>query len=157
MAFVMLLVAAIIIITAVQGTQYDLLTALETDVPPFVVWAAAVVAVGAIGYIPGMTKVSRWLLALVFVVIVLKNYQKAIDGFKALTGSSKQASTVPDTQSAGPASAYLANPSDPQITTAAAVGATGGNVNAAGTGTMTASAPNWLDPNTYLSAFRGIA
>lgn len=44
------------------------------------VWGAAVFAVGAIGWIPGLSPVSRGLLALVLVVIVLQNYQNIIEG-----------------------------------------------------------------------------
>jgi len=67
--------------------------ALAQDVPAFMVWAAAVFAVGAIGWIPGLKPVSRGLLALVIVVLVLNNYQQIIDGLSAPLGDASNATS----------------------------------------------------------------
>lgn len=77
-----LFIGAILIVAAVRNSQGALFDALYTDVPGFVVWAAAIFAIGAVGFIPGFKPVSRGLLALVIVVIVMRNYQKILTGFQ---------------------------------------------------------------------------
>lgn len=81
MGLIALAIGIVLIVAAVRNSQGALFTALETDVPKFVVWAAALIAVGAIGAIPGLKPVSRWLLALVIVVLVVNNYKKLVTGF----------------------------------------------------------------------------
>lgn len=76
-----LFIGAILIVAAIRNSQGALFAALYQDVPAFVVWAAAIFAVGAVGFIPGLKPVSRGLLALVIVVIVMNNYEKILAGF----------------------------------------------------------------------------
>lgn len=82
MVLVALLVGVILLIAALRNSQGALFTALGKDVPGFVIWAAALVAVGIIGFIPGLKPISRGLLALVFIVLIVRNYQQAIAGFQ---------------------------------------------------------------------------
>lgn len=82
MGLIALFLGIVLIVAAVRNSQGALFTALETDVPKFVVWAAAIIAVGVIGAIPGLKPVSRWLLALVIVVIIVNNYQRLVKGFQ---------------------------------------------------------------------------
>lgn len=96
MPFIALIVGATIAVVAVRGTQGQLATALETDLPPYLKWAAALGGLGVLGFIPGFTTLSRWLIALVLVVIVLRNYQQVLSSFQQLT-QAPQASTVPTT------------------------------------------------------------
>lgn len=81
MQLVALIIGAIIIAAAVRDTHTQLFTALGEDVPAFMVWAAAIFAIGALGWVPGLKPVSRGLLALVIVVLVMNNYQAIISGF----------------------------------------------------------------------------
>lgn len=81
MILFLILIAAMLIVAAVRDTQGDLFAALQADVPSFVIWAAALVAIGAIGFVPGLKTPSRFLLALIIVVLVVNNYQKIIRGF----------------------------------------------------------------------------
>lgn len=81
MILVALLIGAILVVAAIRNSQDALFAALGTDVPGFVIWAAAIFALGAIGFVPGLKPVSRGLLALVIVVLVLNNYQKILGGF----------------------------------------------------------------------------
>lgn len=104
MPFILLLVAAIFIVSAFNNTQATLATALEQDVPPYIKWAAALAAVGALGYIPGMRTISRYLLALVLVVIFLRNYQAILAGFTAAAGGSQ-----PLQSQATPAAQYVSS------------------------------------------------
>ncbi len=104
MIFVLLLLGLILIVAAIRNTQGTLFTALGADVPAFFVWGAAILALGAIGFIPGLKPVSRGLLALVLVVLVLHNYQGIISGFQ-------NAGTIPATPSGGTSS----SPSSPSF------------------------------------------
>jgi uncharacterized membrane protein YgcG len=91
MLLVALLIGVILIVAAIRNSQGALFTALATDVPGFVVWAAAIVGVGAIGFIPGLKPASRGLLALVIVVLLVNNYQAIIAGFQ---GANKAATNA---------------------------------------------------------------
>jgi len=72
-----LLVIGIVLITSgVRGTQDELFSLLKSDFTGpnnFMVWLAALGAVGATGYIPGLAPVSRAMLVLILVVLVLTN------------------------------------------------------------------------------------
>jgi hypothetical protein len=107
MIILALLVGVLLIVSAIRGTQGTLFSALAEDVPGFAIWGAALVAVGAVGFIPGLKPVSRGLMALVIVVIVLNNYQSILDGFKSGletvahgTGTTKEAAPGGATQAA---------------------------------------------------------
>jgi hypothetical protein len=154
--FILILIGAVLLIAALRNTQGDLATAIETDAPGFFKWALAIMAVGALGWVPGMRTISRWLLALVLVVLVLRNYSKLFAGFKSLSQTTPVASNAPTT----PAQAYVANPNAPNITTAQITG-TSGNINAAAQPTTTKSPLGQFDPSSYLasveSGFGGIA
>lgn len=117
MVLVAILIGAILIVAAIRDTQGALFSALATDVPAFVVWAAAIIALGAIGYIPGLKPVSRGLLALVIIVIVLRQYQQIIAGFQgavssgASTGSAATGSAATGSALAAPSvSSSVATP-----------------------------------------------
>lgn len=92
MIIVLVLIAAILIIAALRDTQGDLFAALKEDVPAFGVWSAALIALGMIGFIPGLKPVSRGLLALVVVVLFVNNYKAIVSGFeKAWRGTNPDA------------------------------------------------------------------
>lgn len=82
MPLVLLLIAALLIVSALRDTQGDLFASLKEDVPAFGVWAAALIALGVIGFIPGMKPVSRGLLALFIVVLVVNNAEPIMKGFE---------------------------------------------------------------------------
>lgn len=83
MPLVLLFVGAIILVSALRNTQGQLADALMQDVPHFIAWGGAIIAIGSLGFIPGMRSVSRAFLALILTVIILRNYQGIIDGFSA--------------------------------------------------------------------------
>lgn len=87
MILVALFIGAILVVAAIRNTYGSLFSALSVDVPAFVVWAAAILAIGALGFLPGMKPVSRGLLALILVVIVLRNYQAILKGFTTVSVS----------------------------------------------------------------------
>jgi hypothetical protein len=118
MPFVLVIIGAILIIAAVRNTHGELAAALETDIPGYAKWAAALFGVGAIGWIPGFQGISRMLLALVVVVLVLTNYRQILAGFTALA-SPPQAAQAPAT----PAATYASTTGNTQnITPAVASG-----------------------------------
>lgn len=97
MLIVALFVGVILIVAAVRNSQDALFAALKTDVPGYIVWAAAIFAVGAVGWIPGLKPVSRGLLALVLLVIILRNYTAILAGLKSgksATGGAAPASAA---------------------------------------------------------------
>lgn len=91
MILVLILIAAVLIVSAIRDTQGDLFAALKSDVPAYGTWAAALIALGLIGFIPGFKPVSRGLIALVIVVLVVNNYQAIVSGFeKAWKGGASE-------------------------------------------------------------------
>lgn len=102
MPLILLLIAAVFIVSAFQNTQADLAAALEQDGPGYLKWAAALAAVGALGWVPGMQKPSRYLLALVLLVIFLRNYQAILQGFQAAAGGATPTASQPS-----PAADYI--------------------------------------------------
>jgi hypothetical protein len=151
MPVILILIGAVILVAALRNTQGDLATALETDLPGFFKWFLAVAVVGGLGFVPGMKVPSRWLLALVLVVIFLVNYVNVYKGFTSLVTSPPQPSTATQT----PAQAYVASPTNPQISQAEITGtsANAGNINAAGQVTTVTSPLGAFDPAAYLTAF----
>jgi hypothetical protein len=104
MPFALAIVGAILVIVGIRGNYGELATALETDVPPYMVWGAAFFGVGAIGWVPGLQHISRMLVALVLVVLVLTNYQQILASFKGLASAPSPA-PAPATPAAQYASA----------------------------------------------------
>lgn len=83
MVFVVLVIGLVLVVAAVRNSQASLFSALMSDVPAFAVWAAAIFALSAIGFVPDLKPVSRGLLVLVLVVIVLTNYKQILSGFQS--------------------------------------------------------------------------
>jgi hypothetical protein len=149
MPFVLVIIGIVLLVAAYKNTQGNLVTALGADVPPFAKWFLALALVGGLGYVPGMATISRWLLALVLLVIVLTNYQQILAGFTSAGGGAGQAAAaVPS-----PASAYAANPSNPQITQASVTGTSAGSGSTIQTAAA-AAAGDPLNPQTYLALFQ---
>lgn len=72
----MICIGLILIGTALKNTQHELGARISTDVlgqDGFLAWATAILAIGAIGYIPGLKPASRYLLLLIGVVMVVRN------------------------------------------------------------------------------------
>lgn len=103
MPLILIIIGAILIVSALKNTQGELATALEQDIPPFLKWAVAIFAIVALGWIPPLRTPSRWLLALVLIVIVLTNYRQLLAGFQGLGGG---AAPQPAAAVTTPAAAY---------------------------------------------------
>ncbi|HEY1880109.1 MAG TPA: hypothetical protein VGG68_09275 [Caulobacteraceae bacterium] len=103
MLLVVLAIGVVLIVSAVRNSYRALFTALGTDIPSFVVWAAAILAVGAVGFVPGLRPVSRGVLALVLLVLILRNYQQIIAGFQSAWTSPPAAAGASSSASSGAA------------------------------------------------------
>ena len=101
MILIALVLGIVIIVAAIRNSQGALFSALGTDIPGYVIWAAAIFAVGVVGYIPGLKNVSRGLLALVIVALILNNYQKILAGFQSAWQNPTPAAPTPGTSASG--------------------------------------------------------
>lgn len=76
MIFGLILLGLLLMDTAIKGTHHELGQQLQTDLlgaNGFIVWIFAILAIGALGYIPGLRKASNYLLALLLTVVVIRN------------------------------------------------------------------------------------
>ena|SRR5271165_666592 len=76
MVLALLLVGILLVTAGVRGTAGSLSTQFGSDMTGtdgFIVWLGALLVIGLIGYVPGFQRPSRYLLALVLVVILLAN------------------------------------------------------------------------------------
>ena len=139
MPFLLVLIGAVLIVAAYRNTAGQLGSELQHDVSGFGVWGLAVIAVAGLQWVPGAKVPARWLLALVLLVIVLRNYQAALAGFSGL------AQAVPaSTAAATPASQYVASANSPGIASANISG--GGSVGAPSAGGL-ANANSFMLPH----------
>ncbi len=74
MPFMLIVVGLVLVITSIQNTYAALGAQITKDFSGsqgFLVWILALIAVGALGYVPGWEKFSRWFLALILIAIIL--------------------------------------------------------------------------------------
>lgn len=119
-----LILGLLLIASSLQNTQNELAGLLRRDLlgsQGFLLWLIAVMALGAVGYIPGLQRTSRNLILLLLVVIVLRNGGVFANFQAALQGASQ----------AGPAPSPV-NPAQPASSSgdqARAGGSSGGSSN----------------------------
>jgi hypothetical protein len=162
MPFITIIIGAIIAIVAFRGTHGDLAAALEQDIPAYFKWAIAIAAILGLGFVPGLKIPSRYLIALVALVVILTNYRQLVSGFTQFASASPAPSataaaepTAPYVQSAGqtttpPSSSQIAGTPDSGGTQTASSGSSGGG----------AAKFNPLNPNSYIglaAGFGGLA
>jgi hypothetical protein len=173
MPIALLLIGALLIIVAFQNTMGQLATELESDIPGFFIWMVAIAAILGLGYVPGLKTPSRWLLALVVLVIVLVNYKSILAGFTsfATTGSSATAAGAAATP-ANPSTVFAAAGSPPAASDVS--GTATGPTTAAGSSSSAidpltglpsvltnaasgaaSAAINYLNPSSYLGSVTG--
>jgi hypothetical protein len=146
---VLVIIGVALLVTAYNNTLGNLTSALGQDVPGFAKWGVSLMIVGGLGYVPGMQTVSRWLLALVLVVLVLRSYANNQTIFANFAKSFSGGGAVSTSQT-DPAGAYAANPASPNITTAEVTGTTSA---ASATSTASAAPPSPYDPQGYVNSF----
>lgn len=106
--FALVLLAGLIIVVALAGNQAALAKQLETDVPGYLKWAAAIGIISAIGFWKPAQVPSRWLLGLVVLVIFIVNYQTVLSSLTGLTTAPAPA-TPPQSPTAASLSQLAAN------------------------------------------------
>jgi hypothetical protein len=121
MAFALIFVGLLLVISAVRGTTSQLAALVQSDFVGqgnFVWWVAVIMAIGAIGYIGPLRTLSKAFLALVIVVLVLTkgNPQMPAGGlfrqlYDELNKATATAPAVPT--AAAPAAPTAAAPSLP--------------------------------------------
>jgi hypothetical protein len=73
MPFAIIFLAILLIVTGFKGTTGTLFSMLAGDVEQMALTILAIAVVGAVGYIPGLKKVSDGFLILILLVYVLSN------------------------------------------------------------------------------------
>jgi hypothetical protein len=75
MPFALLLVGLVLLISGVKNTQDTLFATVKGDFTGqdnFIYWFAAIIIIGAVGYVPKLKPISTAFLALVIIVLFLK-------------------------------------------------------------------------------------
>ena len=93
MPFLFIIVGVLFVVSAVRGTNTQLIGLLKGDFTGhgnFVYWLASILVIGAVGYIPELKPVSRAFLVLVIVVLFLSNKGVFAKATQAL-GTTQQA------------------------------------------------------------------
>lgn len=84
MAFVFLIIGAVILTSGVRGTQDDLFKLVQGDFDPslqqagqssFIPWILAILIIGALGYVKQLRSLSHGFMALVIIAMILKAYK----------------------------------------------------------------------------------
>lgn len=104
MPFVAILIGVIIIVAAINDAHGTLFRQLQADIPGYFTWAIAIAAILGLGFVPGMKIPSRYLIALVALVVLLVNYQRIIAGFTQFASGTGPPT---GTGAAEPTSAYV--------------------------------------------------
>jgi uncharacterized membrane protein YgcG len=76
MIFGLLLTGLLLMAAALKGNEHALGQLLANDLigtDGFIAWIFAIIAIGAIGYIPGLETASNYLLVLLLTVVILRN------------------------------------------------------------------------------------
>lgn len=90
MPFLLILIGLLLVVTAFRNTIGQFATHLDEDLTSknqggasFIVWVAAIIGIGLLGYIPGLRGLSRGFLALIVIVVIIGTqgsiFQQAFD------------------------------------------------------------------------------
>lgn len=160
MPFVVVVVGVLIAVAAWNNSFGALATELESDLPAYFRWGAAIALILALGFIPGMKTPSRYLLALVAVVLLLTNYQQIFTGLQSFALSGGPSS---GDGSATPVASYVEQNAPAASAAIASTAEGSGSGSGSPSGVMTAAAAlaaNPLNPNAYVglaAGFGGLA
>lgn len=167
MPFVVVVIGVILAIAAWNNSFSSLASELESDIPAYFLWGVAIAAILGLGFIPGFRTPSRWLLALVALVLVLTRFAAIKQGFLQFAqsgGASSGAGSPTPTQSYTQANAPAAATAQASSGTASSgTASTGSASTAAAPAALTAAqqlAANPLNPNAYVglaAGFGGLA
>lgn len=91
MIFGLLIIGLCLIASALKNTEHELGAQLQDDMlgaDGFIAWAGAIMVIGAIGYVPVLRTPSRYLLALLATVLIVRNGGVFQSAENALTAAS---------------------------------------------------------------------
>lgn len=107
MAYILLLIGLLAAISGIRGTQNELGKQVVSDFTGegnFVYWVVAIFAVGAVGYIKGLEKLSDAFLVLLILVLVLAAgnpgrsgggfFEKFMEGIKEGTKANQKMTAI---------------------------------------------------------------
>ena len=119
-----LVIGLLLIVTVVRGTTADFAKRLGQDVSGgYLKWLAAIIVIGALGFVPSLKLPSRYLLALVALVVMLRSGSGFISQLASQLSS--PGTVTPTTQPGGNAN-LPAIPVQTQGGAGAGAGAPGG-------------------------------
>lgn len=111
MSFALIVIGLFLLVSAIRGTQQQLVTLVRGDLTGpnnFVYWIMAIFAIGALGYVPKLKPVSTVLLALVIAVLFFKGKGATNGGFfSQLFSQVSQATSNPPAATANPLGSLL--------------------------------------------------
>jgi|SRR5579863_1071640 len=122
MAFVLLIIGAVLLIAGVRNTADDgpngpgLFSLLKNDFTGqqnFIFWVVSILLIGAIGYIPKLKPISTAMLALVVIVLVLNRGNSPLGGGLFAQFTSGLASTTTAAQAPSITVGNVINPGTP--------------------------------------------
>jgi hypothetical protein len=151
MPLVLIFVAVILLVVAYQNTVSSFASNLGTDAAGFAKWFVALALVAGLQWVPGLERMGKWLLGLILLVLVLKNYTTVFKGFTDLASAAGSAPAAVQT----PASAYVANPSNPNITTAEVTGTSSSTGSTSQVASAVSGALGSYNPQTLVNQFSG--
>lgn len=157
MPFAALLIGVLLVVVAFNNSFTALTTELETDIPAAFKWLAAIAAILALGYIPGMKTPSRYLLGLVALVVILTNWSQIQSGFTSFASSGGTATSA-GAGAANPSASYTATYAPAAASTTAATSTSATTTAAGATTALTGAqqlAANPLNPNAYTNLITG--
>lgn len=108
MGFALLIIGLLMVITGARGTyaQFGAQVASEfTGQNNFTYWILAIGSIGALGYIPEIRTISRYLMALVIIVLFLDHKGFFAQFQSALSTGPKQPNAIPLAASGSPTTA----------------------------------------------------
>lgn len=156
MAYALVIIGLLMILTGINNTYSQFATQLQTDFSgskSFIVWILALGSVGALGYIKDLRQFSHYFMALILISFILSNkgvfanLQAALaKGPTAPTANPEPAGgiSIPITIVGNAANAALGVPSGTSAATNLSNAATGNNPGSSAIGTLTTQFKNWL-------------
>jgi hypothetical protein len=100
MPFVLIIIGAVLFVSAIQGTTGQLGTLVKGDITgqgSFIYWFIAILIIGAIGYIPSLKKLSDAFLVLLLLVLFIANkgvFAQFNSAIKQVTAGTSTAATI---------------------------------------------------------------
>jgi len=120
MPFALLIIGAVLLVSAIRNTQGDLFTLVSGDFTGqnnFIFWLVAILIIGAVGYIPKVKPLSVAFLSLVVLVMFLAKgdptkasggfFEKFTAGLQSTTTAAAGSAAAPATTVIGPNSNAL--------------------------------------------------